>query len=110
MNNNLYAIQVGNNTYIDWCDNNWYGVESAPLYKFTKEEVLTIIKQLQSHFKYKVIVTNQNNEQLFFEFGKEVQKQPTFKQIQYVSIADDDDEIIVPVNKNKEEEIFEMDW
>ena len=66
MNKNLYAIQVGNNTYIDWCDNNWYGVETFPLYKFTKEEVLTIIKQLQSHFKYKAIVTNQNNEQLFF--------------------------------------------
>ena len=30
MDKNLYAIQVGNNTYIDWCDDNWYGVETFP--------------------------------------------------------------------------------
>lgn len=92
MDNNLYAIQVGNNTYIDWCDDNWYGVETLPLYKFTKEEVLTIIKQLKSHFKYKVIASNQNNEQLFFEFGKEVKYPPKFKTVLYHSI--DEDEIM----------------
>jgi hypothetical protein len=90
MDKNLYAIQVGNNTYIDWCDNNWYGVETFPLYKFTKEEVLTIIKQLQSHFKYKVIASNQNNEQLFFEFGKEVKFPPKFKTVVYHSIEEEE--------------------
>mgnify|MGYP003437298484 FL=1 len=90
MDKNLYAIQVGNNTYIDWCDDNWYGVETFPLYKFTKEEVLTIIKQLQSHFKYKVIASNQNNEQLFFEFGKEVKLLPKFKTVVYHSIEEEE--------------------
>lgn len=90
MDNNLYAIQVGNNTYLDWCDNNWYGVETFPLYKFTKEEVLTIIKQLQSHFKYKVIASNQNNEQLFFEFGKEVKLPPKFKTVVYHFIEEEE--------------------
>lgn len=90
MDKNLYAIQVGNNTYIDWCDNNWYGVETFPLYKFTKEEVLIIIKQLQSHFKYKVIASNQNNEQLFFEFGKEVKFPPKFKTVVYHSIEEEE--------------------
>ena len=90
MDKNLYAIQVGNNTYIDWCDDNWYGVETLPLYKFTKEEVLTIIKQLQSHFKYKVIASNQNNEQLFFEFGKEVKLPPKFKTVVYHSIEEEE--------------------
>jgi hypothetical protein len=90
MDKNLYAIQVGNNTYIDWCDDNWYGVETFPLYKFTKEEVLTIIKQLQSHFKYKVIASNQNNEQLFFEFGKEVKYPSKFKTVVYHSIEEEE--------------------
>lgn len=90
MDKNLYAIQVGNKTYIDWCDNNWYGVETFPLYKFTKEEVLTIIKQLQSHFKYKVIASNQNDEQLFFEFGKEVKSPPKFKTVVYHSIEEEE--------------------
>ena len=90
MDKNLYAIKVGNNTYIDWCDDNWYGVETLPLYKFTKEEVLTIIKQLQSHFKYKVIASNQNNEQLFFEFGKEVKFPPKFKTVVYHSIEEEE--------------------
>lgn len=90
MDKNLYAIQVGNNTYIDWCDDNWYGVETLPLHKFTKEEVLTIIKQLQSHFKYKVIASNQNNEQLFFEFGKEVKFPPKFKTVVYHSIEEEE--------------------
>lgn len=90
MDNKLYAIQVGNNTYLDWCDNNWYGVETFPLYKFTKEEVLTIIKQLQSHFKYKVIASNQNNEQLFFEFGKEVKLPPKFKTVVYHFIEEEE--------------------
>lgn len=90
MDKNLYAIQVGNNTYIDWCDDNWYGVETFPLYKFTKEEVLTIIKQLQSHFKYKVIASNQNNEQLFFEFGKEVKFPLKFKTVVYHSIEEEE--------------------
>lgn len=90
MDKNLYAIQVGSNTYIDWCDDNWYGVETFPLYKFTKEEVLTIIKQLQSHFKYKVIASNQNNEQLFFEFGKEVKFHPKFKTVVYHSIEEEE--------------------
>lgn len=104
MDNNLYSIQIGNNTYIDWCDNNWYGVETIPLYKFTKEEVLTIIKQLQSHFKYKVIVSNQNNEQLFFEFGKEVNFPPKFKTVVYHSIDEEE------ITETQSDPFMSMTW
>lgn len=104
MDNKLYTIQIGNNIYIDWCDDNWYGVEMFPLYKFTKEEVLTIIKQLQSHFQYKVIASNQNNEQLFFEFGKEVKYPPKFKTVVYHSI--DEEEIL----ETQPDPFMSMEW
>ncbi len=88
---NLFAIQIGNKTFLDWCDEKWYGSETLPLHKFTREQIPTIVKQLQSHFKYKVIAFN-NNEKLFYEFGKEVNHEPTFRTVVYKTIDDDDNE------------------
>jgi hypothetical protein len=78
MNNNLYSIQIGENTYIDWCDKNWYGTITFPVAKFTREEAQKIVQQLIKHFRYYVTITN-NTETIKYEFGKEITYLPQQK-------------------------------
>lgn len=94
----MYSIQIGNNTYVDWCDDKWYGTTTFPVKKFTKNEVLTIVQQLQNHFKYKVIAQS-DTETLNFSFGKAVEQTPTFKVTKYQTI-----------NQDENEDTFEMEW
>lgn len=75
---NLYSIQIGKNTYIDWCDKNWYGTITFPVAKFTREEALTIVKQLSKHFRYYVTISN-NKETIKYEFCREITYTPTQK-------------------------------
>lgn len=97
--NNLYSIQIGKNTYIDWCDKNWYGTITFPVAKFTREEALTIVKQLSKHFRYYVTISN-NAETIKYEFGKEITYIPTPKK--YTTQQD---------NTDTHEEVFDLlDW
>lgn len=90
MRHKLYTIQVGKNTYVDWCDNNWYGGVNYPVHKFTLEEAKDIVQKMVQHFKYKAIITN-NEENYYYEFGNEVKTKPEFREVVHPVIIDDDD-------------------
>lgn len=86
----LYSIQIGNNTYVDWCDDKWYGTVTTPVHKFTMDEVKQIVQYLKTHFKYNVIISNTENE-YYYSFGEETIKKPVFKIVEHPVITDDID-------------------
>lgn len=90
----LYSIQIGNNTYIDWCDDKWYGTVTTPVHKFTMDEAKQIVQYLKTHFKYNVIISNTENE-YYYSFGKETPVKPKYiikNHPKYINTEDDVDD------------------
>lgn len=60
-----YGIRVGAKSYILWCDN-WRETTTTPIYPFTKEQAMDIIKnKLPQQFVYISYLINKNTGDTF---------------------------------------------
>jgi len=58
----MYTIKILTDRYIKWCDECWFETGKAPLYIFSYDEALTIVKQLKKHYIYQAELVSENGD------------------------------------------------